>query len=390
MDDGALRALWDRARRAVDRTQVQRAEGRTLPVSRYLDPARLERERALLRRWPQVACASARVAAPGDWTTVELLGVPILVVRGEDGVLRAFLNVCRHRGAVVAQGRGAGRSRFVCRYHSWTYDAAGRLVGRPQEDDFAHAPRGTHGLVEVPVAVRCGIVWVVPTRGTDFDWSGYFGPLADEVESLGYRDDSVCPREGESRHAANWKLLIEGTLETYHFQYLHRNTIAPHFHDDAVIQDHDGPHQRIVIPRRSFPEAAEHIDAPTVEHLGRHASVIYFFFPCSFLLWNGNHASVFVMRPEAVDRTVTDSFLIVTPAHFAAWPDEHWSANWDRLWNPLSEDYEQNVSAQKGMASGANAVLTFGTNEFAAPAFARALEASLDAQDRGPVPPGAG
>ena len=376
-----IRSIWDRARRTTSRAEVQRAEGAALAVDRYLDPRRLARERALLRRWPHAACPQAHLRAPGDWTTVDLLGVPILLVHGEDGELRAFLNVCRHRGAAVAQGRGAGRSRFVCGYHSWTYDAAGALVGRPQDGDFPHAPRDRSGLVEVPVAARCGIVWVVPSAIGPFDWDAYFGPMAGQLEGLGYRADAACPREGVSRHAANWKLLVEGTLETYHFQYLHRTTIAPHYHDDAVQQDTFGPHQRIVIPRRSFVAAAAGIADPTVEQLGRHASLMFFFFPSSFVLWNGNHASVFVMRPEAIDRTVTDSFLLVTPEHLAAWPDAHWSANWERLWSPLGEDYAQNESAQRGMASGANAALTFGTQEFAAAAFARALDRCLDVGD---------
>lgn len=387
MDADEIRGIWDRARRTTSRAEVQRADGATVPVDRYLDPQRLARERALLRRWPHAACPQSHLRAPGDSTTVEVLDVPVLLVHGEDGVLRAFLNVCRHRGAAVAQGRGSGRSRFVCRYHSWTYDATGALVGRPQDSDFPHAPKQTSGLVEVPVAARCGIVWVVPSVLDAFDWDGYFGPMAGQIEGLGYRADAACPREGASRHAANWKLLVEGTLETYHFQYLHRNSIAPHYHDDAVQQDAYGLHQRIVIPRRSFAEAAARIVEPTAEQLGRHASLMFFLFPSTFLLWNGNHASVFVMRPEAIDRAVTDSFLLVTPEHHAQWPDEHWSTNWDRFWNPLGEDYAQNESAQRGMASGANAVLTFGTQEFAAAAFARALDRCLEAQDGLPTRP---
>ena len=84
---------------------------------------------------------------------------------------------------------------------------------------------------------------------------------------------------------------------------------------------------------------------------------------------------------------MTDSFLLVTPEHHAQWPDEHGSTNWDRFWNPLGEDYARNESAQRGMASGANAVLTFGTQEFAAAAFARALDRCLDAQDGVPTRP---
>jgi phenylpropionate dioxygenase-like ring-hydroxylating dioxygenase large terminal subunit len=383
MQEQTIRLIWDRAQRVVSRREIQRADGVAMPVGRYLDAGRLAREREVLRRWPQVACPQSRLRSPGDWTTVDLLDVPILIVRGEDGALRAFINVCRHRGAAVACGSGAGRRRFVCPYHSWTYDATGALVGRPQEEDFPHAPREQFALVQLPVAARCGIVWVVPSPQPAFDWDAYFGPLADALESTGYRADSICPREGPSRHPANWKLLVEGTLETYHFQYLHKATIAPHFHDDAVQQDAFGMHQRIVLPRKSFADAAARIHGPSLDDLGRHLSIVHFFFPCSFLLWNGNHLSVFVMRPDGVDSSVTDSFLLVTPEHFAAMPDEHWSVNWDRLWQPLNEDYGQGASIQKGLSSGANATLVYGTNEFAAPRFAEDLERCMLADDCG-------
>jgi choline monooxygenase len=370
--------LWDRARRVVTRADIQRKAGAKVPVDRYVDPARLDHERALLRSWPQVACAASSVRLAGDWLATELLGVPLLVIRGDDGELRAFLNVCRHRGVAVAQGCGRGRSRFVCPYHSWTYDCLGSLVGRPQDADFPHMPATRASLVPVPVSTRCGLVWVVPSSNDGFDWDAYFGPMAKTLEGLGYDDSSECPDRRAFVHPANWKLLVDGALETYHFQYAHRRTIAPHFHDDAVQQETFGPHQRIVMPRRSLAEAGVRPEDPTPEQFGRHASLLNFFFPSSFLLWNGDHMSVFVMRPHTTDTAETDSFMIVPPALHASRPKEHWDLNWQRLWNPLLEDYELSASIQRGLRSGANTELVFGSNEFAGPQFHATLEAFLD------------
>ena len=105
-------------------------------VSVYADPAHLAREeRILFRRYPILMGFASEWAAPGAFRTDDHAGVPILVVRGSDGRLRAFLNVCRHRGAKVADGSGTARV-FSCPYHAWTYDLSGRIRGIPDERCF--------------------------------------------------------------------------------------------------------------------------------------------------------------------------------------------------------------------------------------------------------------
>jgi len=370
--------LWDRARRVVDGSEKQRGDGVRIPVDDYLDPARLSRELDTLRRWPQLACAAAKLREPGDWIAVEILGVPLLVSRGMDGALRAFLNVCRHRGAVLADGCGEGRRAFTCPYHSWTYDTTGALIGRPHEDDFPHVPRDTASLVPVPVASRCGAIWVVPSQAESFDWDGYFGPMAESLEQIGYDARCVSGHQRAFPHPANWKLLVEGALEVYHFQYAHRGTIAPYFSDNAVQVETFGRHQRVVLQRRSLLEAAAAHPQPTIAQFGRHASLLNFFFPCTFLLWNGDHLTAFAMRPKTVDTAETDSFMLVPPDAHAGRDAAHWDTNWDRFWAPLDEDYALGASIQRGLRSGANRDLVYGTNEFPGPQFHRALEECLE------------
>ncbi len=105
-------------------------------VAAYTDPERLAAEQAILfRRHPLLMGLSAEWARPGDYSTDDYAGVPILLSRGRDGKLRAFLNVCRHRGAKVADGCGRAQV-FSCPYHAWTYDLSGRLMGIPDEAQF--------------------------------------------------------------------------------------------------------------------------------------------------------------------------------------------------------------------------------------------------------------
>ena len=370
------RRLWDEARRAIAGASPQRG---ALPGARWRATSIPRATRARSRRC--AACRmpigpAARLVAPGDWLSTELLGVPILVVRGDDGALRAFINVCRHRGALVAppQGSGDGKARFVCPYHSWTYDACGALVGRPHEGDFPHVPRAAAALVRAAGrrALRPGL-GRCPKRSTRFDWNGYFGPLADELEQLGHDSSAASPHERRFAQPSNWKLVLDANLESYHFQYAHRATIAHLFHDNLVQQASYGRHQRIVLPKRSLAEAAG--DEAGWARLGRHSNIIYFFFPATFLLWEGDHANVFNVTPAAAASCATASWMIVPAAMGTARAAaEHWERNWKIFWDAIDEDFALAASMQSGLASGANAALNFGANEFACELFERAVE----------------
>jgi choline monooxygenase len=381
-------ALWRQALRAVAGEDPQRGAAALSPVARYLDVDRHGREVAALRRLPHAIGPAARLAAAGDWLSTRLLGVPILASRGDDGELRAFINVCRHRGSLVApaEGCGAGRSRFVCPYHSWTYDSCGSLVGRPHEADFPHAPRAERSLVPLPVAVRCGLVWVVPQALGAFAWDDYFGPLAGELEGLGFGAAAPSPHERRFVQPSNWKLVLDANLESYHFQYAHRATIAHLFHDNVLQQASFGRHQRIVLPKRTLADAAAAIAVAGWEQLGRHSNVIYFFFPSTFVLWEGDHANVFNVVPETVASCAAASWMIVPPALHARRDASHWQRNWKIFWDAIDEDFALAASMQAGLVSGANAALTFGTNEFACELFERAVDALVDGTAGADVP----
>jgi phenylpropionate dioxygenase-like ring-hydroxylating dioxygenase large terminal subunit len=311
-------------------------------------------------------------------------GTPVLLVRGNDGALRAFLNVCRHRGAALAPAGacGADRERFVCPYHSWTYSTDGRCVGRPHEDGFAHAPREESALVQLPCTERFGLVWVVATPQANFDWPSYFGPLGDEVESLGFGATSRVAHERAFEQPSNWKLVFDANLESYHFAYAHRNTIASMFHDNVVVHDSVGDHQRIVLPKRNFGDLAQ---APsTLEGYARFVNTIYFFFPATLLLWEGDHLNAIAMSPTRVDSSHAESWLVVPEQHRSTRTAEHWQRNFDIFWAAIDEDYALAASMQTGMASGANRALCFGANEFACSAFHDSVERVARRSDNAP------
>src|SRR5215510_8805730 len=156
---------------AVGRRLLKHIEGRTTDLAADLfrnrvvayacpDRARLERDR-LFRARPVFMGLSTRLSKPGDYIAEDVAGMPVLMTRGSDGAVRAFANICRHRGAPLAQGCGNTRA-FVCPYHGWTYDLAGKLLGTTDKIGFAGIDLASHGLVRLPSAERHGLMFVRP------------------------------------------------------------------------------------------------------------------------------------------------------------------------------------------------------------------------------------
>ncbi len=193
----------------------------TLPYAWYLDEdvARREQETIFRRTWQYVG-HTAQAPEPGSWFSSRCGDVPVLVTRARDGALRAFLNVCRHRGSLLAEGEGR-RATIQCPYHAWTYDLDGTLRRAPRsESEPGFSPDGL-GLRPLAVDTWGPFVFVCPDADA--------APLADTLQEL----PELVARAGvdvgalvfhgrsSSTYAANWKLCCENYLECYHCAVAH-------------------------------------------------------------------------------------------------------------------------------------------------------------------------
>lgn len=213
-----------------------------------------ERQRLWRRVW-LLAGVSLDVASAGQRAVFDLGVDSVVVVRGEDGVLRAFHNVCPHRGHPLCDGLGKGAS-LVCPYHRWTFGLDGRLTRRADEEQFDGEPVALS-------PVRCeewgGFVWVCldPDGGSLDDW---LGPVADGLASYGHgrfgvESDVTMPLD------CNWKVSLDVHNESYHVHTLHPQTLGL-LDDTAVEVTRLDPHARMVVPfgRPSGRRAAGGID----------------------------------------------------------------------------------------------------------------------------------
>lgn len=217
----------------------------TVSPDRYVDPAWFELEKqAIFRRIPLMLAPGCEIPRPGDFKTMDIAGVPILVVRGKDGRARAFLNACTHRGAAVAQGCGSA-SRFVCPYHGWTFDQTGALAGVASGEDFGSVDKATLGLKAFPTQERAGLIWAVLDPDSKLDIGDFMAGFDSLLGAFGFENWTFV--ETRTLGGPNWKLAFDAHLEFYHIPVLHRATFGPDQSNRALYYFW-GPHQRLLSP----------------------------------------------------------------------------------------------------------------------------------------------
>lgn len=352
------------------------------PITRYTDNARFEQEQAaIFRRYPTMAAHSSELAQPGAFICRQIAGLPILLTRDQSGQAHAFINVCRHRGAELVSDASGCRHRFTCPYHAWTWGNDGNLLAVPHESQgFPDLDRNTMGLVRVPSCERYGWLWLIPEPTTEdqprpsLDLDAYLLGLGADLDWLGAQNLRVAASTSLTC-AANWKVIVEGGIESYHFQVAHRDTIGPYFHDNLSTYEVFGSHFRSVLPRKSTRQLPP--DDEALWYLREHANVLYSFMPSSQLLVQQDHIVWIQANPQAVDSTALSLFTLA--------PDDgretHWERNHDITMRTLTEDFDLAESIQRGFTTGANAHVNFGRFEGALTRFHGVVDGLVSAQD---------
>jgi len=348
------------------------------PVSAYSDPARaqLERER-LFRGQPLFMGLSCRLPNPGDYLTEEIAGVPLLLVRGQDGKLRAFANICRHRGAPVASGCGQARV-FACPYHGWTYSLDGKLAGIPEAASFPGVDKASHGLAPLPAGERHGMIFVrlAPDAPLEIEVDAHLSGLGEEFDAYGFAAYSYFASEWMAP-AINWKFGIDTFLEAYHLPALHRTTVAPLIRGNLGAFNAYGDHGRMTFLRFSSSAWDEKPDAEW--EVLPHIIAVYRLMPNTVLVFQSDHLETWRMIPgETSDRSRIE-FAFYTPQ--PAITDKaraYWKKNYDlAIKTVLDEDFALGERMQRGFMSGLQDEVIYGRNEPALIHFHQRLQAAL-------------
>lgn len=271
---------------------------RTLPGRAYTDPARLqvEIETVLRSAWHCIG-RDDELPAPGDHATLSILGEPVLVVRGEDGALRALSNVCRHRGMPVVEGTGSATT-FTCAYHAWSYATDGELRTAP----FT-APEAVDGcrLPAWPLVVDNGFVYVAVV-----DDPAPFAPIAElDAELAPFNPAAMRFRHCETEvWRCNWKAMIENFMEGSHLSVVHQTTLHPLTPTRLASKGPSGT--GFTSYYSAFP-AGVRSTTPGEPGLGerqRGRSFLYQRFPTHVACQNATFLATFLVLPLAVDETM--------------------------------------------------------------------------------------
>lgn len=279
-----------------------------IPASVYTDPERFAAERSkLFAETPLLVGFSHDLPGPGDRLLFDAAGPPVVVVRGRDEVVRAFLNLCPHRGGRLVETCDRSR-RLTCPFHAWSFDLEGRLAGMPQASGFDGLDRDALRLVELPAEEWHGMLFVKASPGGSLDVESFLGPMAPLLAALEL-GSLECVRLDRIELASNWKVALDTFCETYHVPALHQDSLSLNLIPYVTLFDHYGRHHRYSGPGTDF-EAL--LDQPEAEWPTGGYQAVHYLFPNTTIAYthafDGKTPVVTIFRQfpgESVGRSVT-------------------------------------------------------------------------------------
>ena len=196
-------------------------DGMSLPGWLYFDPEFFEAEkRAFLRSAPQVVCHESEIAEPGEWRSIDYLGESVIVIRGDDGEVRAFSNVCRHRGSRLVDGTGGCAKVLTCPYHAWSYARDGRLVGVPHRNEYPGLKTEELGLMPVALEKWHGFLFVTLEPGAP-SVAEMMAPYEHEVAHYLFEELRAIGRVTLRPRPLNWKTIADNYSDHLHIPVGH-------------------------------------------------------------------------------------------------------------------------------------------------------------------------
>jgi len=285
-----------------------------MPRERYTSPHLLveEMERIFARHWNCVGRVS-RLASAGDYVVRDVAGESLIILRDRGGELRAFFNVCRHRGTRICRETSGQFSETIqCPYHAWTYTTDGRLIGAPHMQEAEGFDKRDYPLHAAAVAEWEGFVFVnIAERPQPFD--EWFAPMLGRLERYHLAELTVGHSVRYDVHA-NWKLVFQNYSECLHCPMIHPelSTVLPYQSgaNDLVDGPFLGGYMEITTPNESATlsgRACGRLVNPTLGEADRHRAFYYTLMPNLMLSVHPDYVNYYLLTPVAADRTIVES-----------------------------------------------------------------------------------
>jgi len=330
----------------------------TVPGGRYTSDQfyQLEREHLWRRAW-LLAGHLDEVPAPGSFRVWDLAGPPVLITHGQDGEIRAFHNVCRHRGAPVALDKSGNKSRLTCAYHGWSYNLDGELVAIRNAEDFRDFDYAAHGLAGIRCERFGKLIFINFDEGAPalLDW---LGPIAAEWAEFQFDRCRLAARHVFDLEC-NWKIALEANIEVYHIRTIHPKSVAPMMDDRRNVNTlYPNGHGRMVAPGRADSAVKAAVDLPrggniieTVGEIARTCTQSYNIFPNWVSPLNHRALAPLLMWPNGAGKCWLETWTLAPDWGDKPRPDM-WTENDGERLNPvLLEDVEMGERIQESLSS---------------------------------------
>ena len=333
------------------------------PVADYTDNEIISSEvNKIFYDHPVPIALSAEFKENNSYKATKVIDTPLLITRGEDGVVRTFINICKHRGAPVCPEGTGKKSKFNCTYHGWMYNNTGNLVNIFKSDTFGDIDKSKIKLTELFCEERSGFIWACLNPDIKYDlnkWMNGFDAELDDIDLENWHLFKSIKINGPM-----WKICWDGYTDGYHHHMVHPETVGKNTIVNLIAHDTYGPHQRFAFGLKNINELSniEEKDWEPENHL----RLIHSVFPNSSVSAIQNeHCLVSIIFPSPdLQETITTQYILCLkePKTKEEIKKAEDFAELSRA-AIIDEDYPINFKIQESIHSKANTEFLFGKNE---------------------------
>jgi len=295
-----------------DNDQLDWGQGTwTVPVESCFSTAYHEAEKEqVFDRRPLPVAPAGLLPENGSFACRQVYGKDVIFTRDREGIVRAFLNVCMHRGSrIVTDDQVQNKRLLSCPFHAWSYDLEGRLVAVPRQETFDNLNKSEHGLTPLPCRELGGVIWMKVDPKADDDFSSIPDELIGDFEALGVPTMHLFAT-GVHEVASNWKLVMDTFQEGYHVTRLHSETLKGRFEDTIELVDLVGLHMRRAAGRIGYRRddlvGREH----SLADLRRLVTFHYTLFPNAVMICSQIYVSFMVFIPTGENTCQVINYML--------------------------------------------------------------------------------
>ena len=333
------------------------------PVADYTDNEIISSEvNKIFYDHPVPIALSAEFKENNSYKATKVIDTPLLITRGEDGVVRTFINICKHRGAPVCPEGTGKKSKFNCTYHGWMYNNTGDLVNIFKSDTFGDIDKSKIKLTELFCEERSGFIWACLNPDIKYDlnkWMNGFDAELDDIDLENWHLFKSIKINGPM-----WKICWDGYTDGYHHHMVHPETVGKNTIVNLIAHDTYGPHQRFAFGLKNIDELSD-IEEKDWEP-ENHLRLIHSVFPNSSISAIQNeHCLVSIIFPSPdLQETITTQYILCLkePKTKEEIKKAEEFAELSRA-AIIDEDYPINFKIQESINSKANTEFLFGKNE---------------------------